>query len=69
MEPHLILKMAFIFRLKIDKLEIAIVIETPAKLSFTRALLFVISFSVKWRGKLSVSEIEVQTQNERCPIS
>ena len=38
------------------KNEISIVIDSLAKLSFIRALLFVISFSVKWRGKLSVSE-------------
>ena len=49
--------------------EISIVIETLARLSFTRALLFVISVSVKWRRKLSVSEIKIQIQNERCPIS
>ena len=72
MEPNHNLKMTFIFRLKIDKTaknEISIVIETLAKLSFTRALLIVISFSVKWRGKLSVSQIKIQTQNERCPVS
>ena len=28
-----------------------------------------ISFSVKLRGKLSVSEIKIQTQNERCPAN
>ena len=75
MEPSHNLKMTFIFRLKIDQLqttaknEISIVIETLARLSFTRASLFVISVSVKWRKNLCVSEIKIQTQNERCPIS
>ena len=40
------------------KNEISIIMKTLAKLSFARALLFVISVSVKWRGNLSVSEFK-----------